>query len=336
MLIKLSKRLLLAIPTLLFLSFFLFILIQAIPGDPAQMLLGDRGSAEALEQLRKEMGLDQPVMVQYGQYLHNILFDFNFGDSIVTGEPIADILAQKFPATLELACFAMLIASLIGIPLGLVAARFPGTIIDFTTMTTAVVGVSIPVFWLGLILMWIFGVSLGLLPLSGRLGIEFDYEPITGFLLFDTLVLQRDLPLFINGLKHILLPAWTLATIPMAFLARMTRTAMIEVLGSDYIRTGKAKGISKTQLYLKHAFKNASLPITTMFGLQFGTLMGGAVITETIFAWPGIGRWILDSVSARDITALEGGVMIAACAIVLVNTLVDVSYHLLDPRVSHD
>lgn len=336
MLIRLFKRIVIAIPTLLILTFFLFLLIKAIPGDPAQMLLGDRGSAEALNKLREQMGLNKPLIVQYLNYITKIILEGDFGLSMVNDEPISQILAEKFPATFELGAAAMLLATLIGIPAGLIAARFLASFVDIATMTTAIVGVSMPVFWLGLIFMWLFGVHFGWLPLSGRMGIEFEYEPYSGFLLFDSLFIHHDFELFLSGLKHIILPALTLATIPMAFLARMTRNTMLEVIRSDYIRTARAKGLSTASIYLKHALKNASLPITTMFGLQFGTLMGGAAITETIFAWPGIGRWILDSVSARDMTALEGGVIIAATAIVAINTLVDITYHLLDPRVAHE
>ena len=334
MTLHLIKRLLLALPTLLVLSLILFLLVKAIPGDPAQMLLGDRGSSEALAQLRAEMGLDQPILVQYWNYLRGILMDNDWGTSIVTGEPIAEILAQKFPATAELALLAMLLAVLVGVPLGLLAARFPSSWVDTTTMTTAVVGVSMPVFWLGLMLMWLFGLYLGWLPLSGRLSIELDYVPTTGLLLVDAIFVYRDPELFMDGLKHLILPALTLSSIPSAFLARITRNAMLDILSSDFVRTARAKGASKWLVYMKHSFKNASIPISTIFGLQFGTLLGGAVITETIFAWPGMGRWILDSVSARDITAIEGGILVGATGIVVVNTLVDITYQLLDPRVS--
>ncbi|MEZ4743652.1 MAG: ABC transporter permease [Bdellovibrionota bacterium] len=327
------KRLLIAVPTLLALTIILFLMVKAIPGDPAQLLLGDKATPESLQQVREELGLNKPIAVQYGIYLYNLVVNFDMGNSISSQEPVISLIGDKFPATIELSVMAILFAMLVGVPIGLIAASRPGSFVDFTSMSTAVFGVSMPVFWLGLILMWIFGLALGWLPISGRLGIDYYYEPTTGFLLFDSLFIEQDIEMFRDALAHLILPAITLGTIPMAFLARITRASMLEVLQQDFIRTAKAKGVTFWKIYLVHSFKNASIPITTILGLQFGTLLAGAIITETIFSWPGMGNWILSSVNARDIPALEGGVIAVAAAFVLINLVVDVLYRLIDPRI---
>lgn len=327
-----AKRLLIAIPTLLALTLVVFLMVKAVPGDPAQILLGERASADALVTLRHEMGLDRPLLVQYGMFLEKLVLDFDLGRSITTNESITDIISHKFPATIELAIAGMLFAILIGIPTGLFAAIWPATLIDFTSMTIATVGVSMPIFWLALVLTYVFGLELGWFPMSGRLGIEFYYEPVTGFVFLDSL-LALDWDMFTDGLMHIVLPAIALGTIPMAFLARITRASMLEVVKQDYVRTAKSKGLKMWMVYCKHALKNAFIPILTVLGLQFGVLLGGAIITETIFAWPGIGSWLLESVSSRDYTALIGGILVTAGAFVLVNTCVDMLYRVFDPRM---
>lgn len=327
------KRILTAVPTLLILSLMVFLLMKAIPGDPAQLMLGERASEDALAKVRHELGLDLPIYQQYGLFLHKLLLELDLGQSVVTKEPVISLLAEKFPATLELAIAAMLFAVLIGIPMGLLASMKPGSLLDLATMGFSVFGVSMPVFWLGLMLMWIFGLHLEWLPLSGRIDIEFDYDqPITGLLLLDSLV-TKDWDRLLDGIRHIILPAITLGTIPMAFLARMTRSAMMEVLKQDYIRTARSKGLGFFKVFLKHAFRNASLPVTTVLGLQFGSLLAGAMITETIFSWPGMGTFILHSVHSRDIPALEGAILLVAFSFVMINLLVDIAYQFLDPRV---
>ncbi len=327
-----AKRILIAIPTLLALTLVVFLMVKAVPGDPAQILLGERASADAIATLRRDMGLDQPLLVQYGIFLKKLIFEFDLGRSIASNEDVIDVIAHKFPATMELAIAGMLFAIIIGIPTGLFAAIWPATIIDFLSMTVATVGVSMPIFWLALVLTWIFGLELGLFPMSGRLGIEFYYEPVTGFVFIDSL-LASDWSMFTDGLMHIVLPAVALGTIPIAFLARITRASMIEVVKQDYIRTAKSKGLRMWMVYCKHALKNAFIPILTVLGLQFGVLLGGAIITETIFAWPGIGSWLLESVNARDYTALEGGILVTASAFVIVNMAVDLLYRVFDPRM---
>jgi ABC-type dipeptide/oligopeptide/nickel transport system permease component len=310
-------------------------MVKAIPGDPAQLLLGDKATPESLDAIRIELGLDKPLAVQYGIYMKNLLVNFDLGKSIRSQESIVEVIKEKFPATIELSIVAILFAIIIGIPMGLMAASKPGSILDFSCMTTAVLGVSMPVFWLGLVLMWFFGFYLDWLPISGRMAIDFYYEPKTGFLLYDSLFIDQDYGMFWSGVKHLILPAITLGTIPMAFLARMTRSAMLEVLQQDYIRTSKAKGTAFWKIYFVHALKNAAIPITTILGLQFGGLLAGALITETIFSLPGMGTWILASVEARDIPAIEGGVLTVAAAFVLINLLVDVLYRLFDPRIRY-
>lgn len=327
-----AKRLLVAIPTLLALTFVVFLMVKAVPGDPAQILLGERASAEALETLRHEMGLDRPLLVQYGLFLKKLLLEFDLGRSVATNESISEIIGHKFPATIELAVAGMLFAIIIGIPTGLLAAIWPATLVDFASMTVATVGVSMPIFWLALVLTWIFGLELGIFPMSGRLGVDFYYEPVTGFVFIDS-ILARDWGMLSDGIMHIVLPAIALGTIPMAFLARITRAAMLEVIKQDYVRTAKSKGVSVWLVYCKHALKNAFIPILTVLGLQFGVLLGGAIITETIFSWPGIGSWLLESVNSRDYTALEGGILVTASAFVIVNMVVDLLYRVFDPRM---
>ncbi len=319
-------------PTLLALTLAVFLMVKAIPGDPALMLLGERASPEALHEMREELGLNDPLPTQYFGFLKKLVVEGDMGRSLNSSEKISDIIAAKFPATMELALFAMIFAICIGIPSGLFAAIWPGTLIDFTSMSVAIAGVSMPVFWLAMVLTWIFGLELGWMPISQRVGIDFFYDPITGFVLLDSL-LTKDYEMFWDGLKHLTLPAITLGTIPMAFLARITRASMLEVLGQDFIRTAKAKGLVMYMVYLKHALKNAAIPLLTVLGLQFGLLLGGAIITETVFSWPGIGSWLLDSVNARDYPALEIGILITASSFVVVNTVVDLLYGLFDPRV---
>jgi peptide/nickel transport system permease protein len=327
-----AKRLLIAIPTLLALTFVVFLMVKAVPGDPAQILLGERASAEALETLRHEMGLDRPLLVQYGLFLKKLLLEFDLGRSVATNESISEVIGHKFPATIELAVAGMLFAIIIGIPTGLLAAIWPATLVDFASMTVATVGVSMPIFWLALVLTWIFGLELGIFPMSGRLGVDFYYEPVTGFVFIDS-ILARDWSMLSDGIMHIVLPAVALGTIPMAFLARITRASMLEVIKQDYVRTAKSKGVSVWLIYCKHALKNAFIPILTVLGLQFGVLLGGAIITETIFSWPGIGSWLLESVNSRDYTALEGGILVTASAFVIVNMVVDLLYRVFDPRM---
>lgn len=327
-----TKRILVAIPTLFALTIAVFLMVKAVPGDPALMVLGERANKSALETLRREMGLDQPIYVQYMTFVKKLVLEGDLGRTLHSNERVSEIIAQKFPATFELAMMAMLFAVVIGIPTGLVAAIWPSTLIDFSSMSIAMVGVSMPIFWLALVLTWVFGLELGWFPISGRLSIEYFYDPVTGFVFLDA-IMARDWAMLRDGLWHIVLPAVALGTIPMAFLARITRASMLEVVKQDYVRTAKAKGVAMWLVYSKHALKNAFIPILTILGLQFGLLLGGAIITETIFSWPGLGSWLLESVTSRDYPALEGGVLVVAGAFVLVNLITDLLYRVFDPRM---
>lgn len=332
MLVVCLRRLFSTVPTLLGIAIIVFAMTKALPGDPVELMLGNRATPEAAAQLRQDLGLDRPMPVQFGLYLTTLL-QGDLGRSIVTDQPNVDIIVSRFPATFELALGAALLALLIGIPLGLLAAFKAGKWPDMLTMAGAVTGVSIPVFWLGLLLIWLFSMQLGWFPVSGRLSLDFiDYEPITHFLLIDAM-LQRRWDMLLDGLHHLFLPALTLSTIPTAFLARITRASMLEVQKQDFVRTARAKGLHPLLVVFKHTLKNASLPIITVLGLQFGLLLGGAIITETIFAWPGMGTWILDSVEARDVPAISAGVLTVACAFITVNLCVDLMYRWIDPRL---
>lgn len=328
----LIRRLGLMALILLCVSFIVFISVRLIPGDPAQIMLGERATQEALERLREQLGLNKPFLVQYFGYLSRIFTQGSLGDSIVTNNPVLVEVAQKFPATIELAFASMLIAAFVGISTGIVAAVYRNTWIDNLTMIGALTGVSMPIFWLGLLLMMVFSAQLGWVPLSGRLSIISELQPITGFYLLDSL-LAGDLFSFADALHHLILPAITLATVPTAIIARMTRASMLDVLEQDYVKTAKAKGVSRLSVILHHALRNAAIPITTITGLQLGLLLSGAVLTETIYAWNGLGSYVVNAVNARDFPVIQGCVLIFAFTFVLINLLVDMSYFGLDPRI---
>lgn len=331
----LVKRLLGLVPVLLGITLLVFALLHFIPGDPAIVLLGERATPEQVAALREQLGLNQPLPLQYLAFLNNLLH-LNLGISIISGIPVVDEVKTRFPATFELALAAMVVALAVGIPAGIVAAVKKNNWLDNLTMTGSLLGVSLPVYWLGLLLIYLFAVNLQWLPPSGRISTDagFNFAPITGFYGLDAL-LQGNLPLFGDVISHLMLPALALGTIPMAIVARITRAAMLESLSQDYIQTARAKGVPEFGVVCRHALKNALLPITTVAGLQFGTLLGGAILTETIFAWPGIGSWIYDGILARDYPVVQGGVLVVAIAFVLVNLLVDLSYGLIDPRIQH-
>ena len=329
------KRLLQLVPVLLGISLLVFAFLHLIPGDPALVLLGDRANPQQVAALRERMGLNEPLPLQYLSFLGSLL-RFDLGESIFTGIPIWDEIKLRWPATFELSVIAMLIALILGIPAGVIAAVRKNSLVDNLTMSGSLLGVSMPVYWLGLLLVYLFAVNLQWLPPSGRIGIETasSFEPITGFFIFDALV-QGNFAALRNILSHLVLPAVTLSTIPLAILARITRSAMLEVLSQDYIRTARAKGLLELLVIGKHALKNAMLPVITIVGLEFGTLLGGAILTETIFSWPGIGKWIYEGILQRDYPVVQGGVVFVAFVFVLVNLLVDISYAFLDPRIQY-
>lgn len=329
------KRLLNLIPVLLGITLLVFAFLHLIPGDPAVVLLGDRASPDQVEALRERMGLNEPLPLQYLSFLWNII-RFDFGRSIFTGFPILEEIKIRWPATFELSVAAMLIALILGIPAGVIAAVRKNSVLDNLTMSGSLIGVSMPVYWLGLLLIYLFAVNLQWLPPSGRISIQagLSFQPITGFYVLDALI-QGDMAAFRDVIAHLILPALTLSTIPLAILARITRSAMLEVLSQDYIRTARAKGVWEPSVIFKHALKNAMLPVVTIIGLEFGTLLGGAILTETIFAWPGIGEWIYGGILHRDYPVVQGGVVFVAISFVLINLLVDISYALLDPRIQY-
>ncbi|HZB10446.1 MAG TPA: ABC transporter permease [Rubrobacter sp.] len=328
-----GRRILQIIPVLLGVSIVVFFMVRAIPGDPAQIMLGQQATQEQVQQLRENLGLDKPIFVQYGLFLKDALRG-DLGDSIVTGRPVTTELLTRLPATLELTAFAMLIAILVGIPVGVISAVRQYSLLDKTTSVLALTGISMPIFWLAMILVVIFGVNLELLPFPGRLDPTTGITAITGLVLVDSL-LTLNFAGFWDGLLHLIMPALALATIPMAVIMRMTRSSMLEVMNEDYVRTARAKGVVPWRVVFKHALRNAMLPTITVIGLQTGLLMGGAIITETIFSWPGIGLYTYNSISSRDYASIQGVVLYAALLFVLVNLLVDILYAILDPRVRY-
>ena len=318
---------------LLGVSIVVFFMVRAIPGDPAQLLLGQQATEEQVQQVRQNMGLDKPVIVQYGIFLADALRG-DLGTSIVTGRPVTTELLARLPATLELTSFAMLVAILVGVPVGVISAVKQYSWLDKFTSVLALTGLSMPIFWLAMILIVIFFVNLGWLPFPGRLSTGYAVTSITGLVLVDSL-LTLNFAAFWDGLKHLILPAIALGTIPMAVIMRMTRSSMLEVMGEDYVRTARAKGVVPWRVIFKHALRNAMLPTVTVIGLQAGLLMGGAVITEQIFSWPGVGQIAAESVYRRDYAMIQGVVLYGATLFVLVNLVVDVLYGVLDPRVRY-
>ncbi|MCJ8326338.1 MAG: ABC transporter permease [Campylobacterales bacterium] len=331
MLSYIIKRLLWAIPTLLGVSLLVFSMVHLIPGDPALMMLGEHASAASIFELKEQMGLNKPIVEQYFSYVANAV-QGDFGISLVSGEPVIDEFMERFPATVELAMFAMFFAVIAGLFAGIISAVKRYSIFDYAAMSTALAGVSMPVFWLGLMLIYFFSVELAWLPVSGRLGYEFDIEGPTGLYLIDSLLVS-DYDAFWDAAKHLVLPGLALGTIPMAIIARMTRASMIEVMKEEYIRTARAKGCSNMQVIMVHALKNALLPVLTVVGLMVGTLFAGAILTETTFSWPGIGKWLINAVHQRDFPIIQSTTLIIASMFVMVNLIVDVLYAVVNPRI---
>jgi peptide/nickel transport system permease protein len=331
MIAMLLRRLLLLVPILFGVTVIVFGAVRLVPGDPAQVMLGERASPEAIARVRESLGLDKPLPVQFATTVGRMARG-DLGRSIVSGAPVTQEISQRFPATVELGGAALAIALIVGIPLGILAAARKNSWIDVLSTSGALVGVSMPIFWLGLVLMLLFSAQLRILPLSGRLDLALDLVPVTGFYLLDSL-LRGDLAAFRSAGLHLILPALTLATVPMAIIARMTRSAMLEVLGADYVRTARAKGLGERAVVWRHALKNAAIPIVTVAGLQLGYLLSGAVITETIFSWPGIGSLAVQSVFSRDFPVLQGCVLVFATCFVLVNLATDLLYTRMDPRL---
>jgi dipeptide transport system permease protein len=328
------RRLAVLIPTFIGVSIIAFAFIRVLPGDPVMLMSGERVMApERYEQLNELLGFNRPLYIQYLDYLGGIVTG-DFGRSLVTRRPVLDDFLTLFPATLELSLFAIVLAVAIGVPLGIIAAIRRGSWLDQSIMGVALVGYSMPIFWWGLLLIILFSGVLGWTPVSGRISLLYFFPPVTGFMLIDSLI-SGQAGAFKSALSHLILPSIVLATIPLAVIARQTRSAMLEVLGEDYVRTARAKGLPPRRVIGLHALRNALIPVITTIGLQVGVLMAGAILTETIFSWPGIGKWMVDSVFRRDYAVVQGGLLLIAGIIMLVNLIVDVLYGLVNPRIRH-
>jgi peptide/nickel transport system permease protein len=328
------RRILMVIPVLLGMSLVVFFMIRAIPGNPAQVILGQKATKEAVAALTHKLGLDQPWYVQYIKYLGRLLHG-DLGESIRTGAAISDEIWPYLAATLELSLAAMIIAVVIGVNAGIISAWFQNSWFDYVAMVLALIGVSMPIFWLGLMEQWVFAIQLDWLPTSGREDVRSPIEPITHLYLLDTL-LAGNTEQFMQVVQHLILPSVALATIPMAIIARITRSSMLEVMKSDYIRTARAKGLSMFWVVYKHSLKNAIIPVLTVIGLQTGLLLGGAILTETIFSWPGIGRYIYDAIGYRDYPVIQSGILVIATIFIFINLIVDLLYAMIDPRIKYN
>lgn len=329
-----ARRFGLLIPTFFGVTLLTFALIRLIPGDPVEVMMGERRvdpqmHAEAMHRL----GLDKPLYQQYFDYIGN-LAQGNLGESLRSRVGVWDEFLTLFPATLELSVAAMLFATVFGVLAGIIAALRRGSTVDHGVMGVALTGYSMPIFWWGLLLIMLFSVQLGWTPVSGRLDLLYDIPPRTGFMLIDTL-LSDEPGAFVDALKHLILPAIVVGTIPLAVIARMTRSAMLEVLREDYVRTARAKGLSPKRVVFVHALRNALIPVLTVLGLQVGSLLSGAVLTETIFSWPGIGKWLIEAIGARDYPVVQNGILLIATLVILVNFVVDILYGLVNPRIRH-
>jgi len=312
-------------------SVVVFLMLRMIPGDPAQLLLGEFASPEELARLREQLGLNQSLFTQFWIYISNIV-QGDMGHSVRTNAPVTGEIWVRLIATLELSLAAMCIATFFGIAAGVLSAVKQYSLWDYGAMFMALVGVSMPIFWLGLMLIYLFAVKYPLLPMMGRISLGLEVPDVTGLMVVDAVVAGNWQSL-VSALKHLLLPAFTLATIPMAIVARITRSAMLEVLNMDYVRTARAKGMTEWVVIFRHALRNAFLPVVTVLGLNLGLLLGGAVLTETIFSWPGLGRYVVDSLAGRDYAAVQGCILVFALLMAVINLAVDLIYVLLDPRI---
>jgi dipeptide transport system permease protein len=327
-------KLLYLIPTMLGITLVAFGFIRLLPGDPVLLMAGERGvSAERYAQIATQLGYDQPVWQQYLHYLGNLL-QGDLGNSLVTKKPVLAEFLALFPATVELGLVAIIIATVIGVPVGVIAAIRRGSWFDQISMTGALIGFSMPIFWWGLLLIILFSGLLQWTPVSGRISLMYFFPPVTGFMLIDSL-LSGQKGAFASALSHLVLPSIVLATIPLAVIARQTRSAMLEVMGEDYVRTARAKGLSPRRVIGVHALRNAMIPVITTIGLQIGVLLAGAILTETIFSWPGIGKWMIDSISRRDYPVVQSGLLLIAAIVMIVNLIVDLTYGLINPRIRH-
>lgn len=328
------KRVAMVIPTFIGITLLTFALIHLIPGDPIEIRMGERGlSPEVHQQMMHQLGLDKSLPEQYFDYLKGIAHG-DFGTSFKNNVPVLDEFLSLFPATIELAVFAILFAVIIGIPIGILAAIKRGSIFDHSVMAISLTGYSMPIFWWGLLLMLLVSVQWNLTPVSGRIDAEYWVDSVTGFMLIDSW-LSGEPGAFKSAVMHLILPSIVLGTIPLAVISRMTRSSMLEVLGEDYIRTARAKGLSSMRVIVVHALRNALIPVVTVIGLIVGQLLSGAILTETIFSWPGIGKWVIEAIRARDYPVVQSAVLIIATIIILVNVLVDLLYGVVNPRIRY-
>ena len=329
------RRVSLLIPTFLGITIVAFGFVRILPGDPVLLMAGERGlTPERYEKLLNEFGYNRPIWEQYFDYLWKLLHG-DMGYSLVTKQPVFSEFFTLFPATVELAICAMLLAILLCLPAGIISASKRGSFSDQAIMGTALVGYSMPIFWWGLLLIIVFSGWLGWTPVSGRISLMYYFEQNTGFMLIDSLISNQQ-GAFGSAVKHLILPTVVLATIPLAVIARQTRSAMLEILGEDYVRTARAKGLSVWRVIYIHALRNAMIPVVTVIGLSVGTLLAGAILTETIFSWPGIGKWMVDSISRRDYPVVQGGLLLIAAIVMVVNLLVDMTYGIINPRIRYE
>jgi len=327
-------RLSLVIPTFVGMTLLAFLMIRLVPGDPIETLAGERGIDPARHAaLVKEYGLDRPLLTQYAIYIGRVLHG-DLGKSMITQEPVLNEFIALFPATIELALCAIVFALVLGIPAGMLAAVRRNSVFDHGVMGVSLTGYSMPIFWWGLLLILLFSVQLGWTPVSGRIAVAYFFEPVTGFHLIDAW-LSGESGALRSAASHLVLPTIVLGTNPLAIIARMTRSAMLEVLGEDYIRTARAKGLSAWRVVALHAFRNALIPVVTVIGLQVSVLFTGAILTETIFSWPGVGKWMIEAISRRDYPVLQGGLLLLGGVVMVVNLLVDLAYGIINPRVLH-
>jgi dipeptide transport system permease protein len=327
-------RVSLIVPTFIGLTLLTFLLIRLIPGDPIEALAGERGiDAARHEQLRHEYGLDRPLLVQYGIYIARVLHG-DLGTSAATHAPVIQEFSTLWPATIELSVCAMLFAVIFGMPAGIIAGVKRNSIFDHGVMSVSLAGYSMPIFWWGLLAILIFSNLLNLTPVSGRIAVQYYIEPVTGFLLIDSWM-SDDPGAFASALSHLVLPTIVLGTQPLAIIARMTRSSMLEVLGEDYIRTARAKGLPPRWVVGVHALRNALIPVITVIGLSVGRIFTGAILTETIFSWPGVGKWLVEGIARRDYPVLQGGILLLGIMVMTVNLTVDLLYGVINPRIRH-
>ncbi|NIZ62155.1 peptide ABC transporter permease [Sedimentitalea sp. CY04] len=326
------SRLLTFLPTFFGVTLISFAFIRVLPGDPIIVMAGERGMTdERYQEMVVKLGFDKPVLQQYWEYLTGVL-QGDLGESFVTKKPVWDEFFALFPATMELAACAMVFAILLGLPAGVIAAVNRGKFFDRALMSSALIGYSMPIFWWALLLIIVFSGNLGWTPVSGRIDLLYYFDDVTGFMLIDSILSGQE-GAFKSAVRHLILPTIVLGTIPLAVIARQTRSAMLEVLGEDYIRTAKAKGMTPTRINGLHALRNALIPVVTVIGLSVGTLLAGAILTETIFSWPGIGKWMVDSIFRRDYPVVQGGLLMIAVIVMIVNLSVDMLYGVINPKI---